>query len=498
MKKHYFFSPLLLVALFSVLSLQAQVYESTNAWGSFDHSAWKIEPQSMQNYVIAGNRFFEPNNTTLYMSEFSEFAQFTWTRSHNTGFVTANTFWKSFCKSSYPVGYFLVTSSGTSAYALVTNATGMKMWDKTSTMPTEIQFGGVCPAVNGGFIAVGSNNSGQAAVCKFDGYGNLLWTKTVGANFFAWTVKPAVGGGYVLAGTRTIAKIDGNGGTEWISTLNLPVSPDGSQYSYTEFEEILPLPTNDGFIVTGSCFSNSHSGAYTARFNYTGAQQWSKVNEAVNTSLAGTPVCWINNAVISGSNQITTSWRNGPVSTGGNLRYQHTSFTGTNIGGVGNMGNGIPVQEAFMTRAHQKFVVGGTRGSYQAAYAYAGPSTLSIAPVTSDDRDIPEADETLPKVNVHNSRAEVDPTQPNPTSRTFYVGLNVYPNPSTGRVSVGGTFEPNALLRVTDMQGRLVLERNLLGSERLIDLDLTGQNPGMYNVTMIGTANVVSKKVVIQ
>jgi len=496
--KQRIFLPIFLFVVLSTFSLQAQVFESTNTWGAFDHSAWKIEPQSMQNYVIAGNRFFEPSNTTLYISEFSEFAQFTWTRSHNTGLAQGNTFWKSFCKSSFPVGYFLVTSGGSSAYALITNATGMKMWDKTSTVANGTQFGGVCPAVNGGFIAVGSSNAGQAVVCKFDGYGNLLWTKSFGS-FFPWTVKPAGGGysGYVLAGTRNVVKIDANGNVEWSATLNLPVSPDGSQYTYTEFEEILPLPTNDGFIVTGSCFSNSHSGAYTARFSYTGAQVWSKVNETVNTALAGTPVCWINNAVVSGSNQITTSWRNGPVSTGGNLRYQHTSFTGTNIGGVGSMGNTIPVQEAFMTRAHQKFVVGGTRGGYSAAYAYAGPSTLSMAPVASEDRDIPEADETLPKVHVYNSRLEGD-TKPFPGSRTFYVGLNVYPNPSSGLVSVGGTFEPDALLRVTDMQGRLVLERNLRDGERLIDLNLSGQNAGVYTVTVIGTNNVLSQKVVIQ
>lgn len=503
MKKHYIFYPFMLIALFSVLSIQAQVFESTKTWGAFDHSAWKIEPQSMQNYVIAGNKFFQSQNTAIYMSEFSEFAQFTWSRTHTAaGYTSLQTFWKSFCKSSYPVGYFVV-SAGTSggsnkAYAMLTNATGHKMWDRTSDLPNGIEFGGVCPATNGGYVATGGNNQGNLIVCKFDSYGNLTWTQTLPVSGFGWSIKPAVGGGYVLAGTRTVAKVDIFGNFVSNTFLSLPVSPDGSQYTYTEFEEILPLPTNDGFIVTGSCFSNQHSGAYTARFSYSGAQVWSKVNEATNTSLAGTPVCWISSAVVSGSNQITTSWRNGPVSTGGNLRYQHTSFTGTNIGGVGNMGNTIPVQEAFMTRAHQKFVVGGTRGSYLAAYAYAGPSTLSIAPVTSDDRDIPEAGETLPTAHVYNSRADVDHTKPFPTSRLFYVGLNVYPNPSTGRVNVGGVFEPESYLRVTDITGRIVLEQNLTEGERLLDLDLTGQNPGVYTVSVIGKSAVVTQKVVIQ
>jgi hypothetical protein len=150
-----------LAAIFTS-SAQAQVFEGTNQWGAFDHSAWKIEPQAMQNYVIMGNKFFEPANNTLYMSEFNEWAQFnSWNRVHATG-ETLNTFWKNFCQSTFPVGYFAaVGASGNKVYAILTNATGHKLWDRVSTLPFAVQFGGACQATNGGYLACGSSKQWQ-------------------------------------------------------------------------------------------------------------------------------------------------------------------------------------------------------------------------------------------------------------------------------------------------------------------------------------------------
>jgi hypothetical protein len=137
------------------------------------------------------------------------------------------------------------------------------------------------------------------AVTKFDAYGVPQWTYEYPVSGFGWSIKPANGGGYVMAGTRSIVRIDVAGNLVWSTTLNLPVSPDGSAYSYTEFEEILPLTGENGFILTGSAFSNSNSGVYTARISWAGGVVWSRINDVVNTGLAGTPVCWVNNAVLA-------------------------------------------------------------------------------------------------------------------------------------------------------------------------------------------------------
>jgi len=503
----------LLVTLLFTASLSAQVFESTKVWFPQDHSAWKIEPQSVQGYVIAGSKFFEPANTDLYFSQFDEFGQFGWTRSHASGFTSLDVFWKSFCKSTSPVGFFSV-ASGTQggqhkAYALLVNSFGMKWWDRVSNLPEGITFGGVCIATNGGYIACGGNGEGNAAICKFDAYGNLEWSKTYPVSAFLWSVKPAVGGGYVAAGTRQVVRIDHLGNFNGSSTLTLPVSPDGSAYSYTEFEEILPLPTNDGFIVTGSAFSNSHSAAYSARFTYAGSQVWSRVHDAQNTNLAGTPVAWINNAVVSGSNEIVTSWRRGPVSTGGTMFFQKMNFGGTLIGAIGSMGNNIPVQEAFMTKAHGKYVVGGVRGTYSAVYAYAREFLPATGAQTNEEENLPTiAGSALlggrrQQISVINSQPEfeqgtaVEPGPWSPVSRVFYTDLSVYPNPTTGLVNIGGMLEPGAMLRVMDMTGRLVYERQIQEGERLINADLSNQAKGVYNVVVTGNNGVMTKKVVL-
>lgn len=119
---------MLLVAALFLMKLSAQtVFEGTLNWHNQAHSAWKIEPQSMTNYVIMGNRYFSSPNNQIHVSEFTEFAQYTsWNRVHSTT-ENLQTFWKNFCKSTFPVGYF--TANGTSTgkvYTMLTNATGQK------------------------------------------------------------------------------------------------------------------------------------------------------------------------------------------------------------------------------------------------------------------------------------------------------------------------------------------------------------------------------------
>ena len=506
------FSSLLLVALFA-LTTQAQVHESTKNWGAFNHSAWKIEPQSMQNYVIMGNKFFQGNNNTLYMSEFSEFAQFnSWNRVHATT-ETMQTFWKSFCKSTYPVGYFAVAQiNNNRVYAILTNATGHKMWDRISTLPFSVQYGGVCTASNGGYVACGTNdNTGELAVTKFDAYGVAQWTFDYPVSGFAWTIKQANGGGYVIAGTGNVIRIDVAGNFVWSRTINLPTSPDGSAYSYTEFEEILPLTGENGFIVTGSAFSNQNSGIYTARISWGGSQVWSRINDVVNTSGAGTPVCWVNNAVLAnGGSKVITSWRRGPVSPGGGLFAQTVNIADGAQGIVKSLNNSIPVQEAFATRAHGRLVIGGVRGSYSDVYAYANTTFLNenTAPqgIQLDETNI----ENVPTVSgfltsVRNAFPTFEKGKPvfeDPimtyASRTSYQDLTIFPNPSTGLVYVGGVMEVGANLRIFDLSGRLVMEKNIQEGDSMIDFDLSGQSKGIYTVQMVGTKYNVTRKFVIQ
>lgn len=507
------FSSLLLLALFAPAAQAQTVFEGTKDWHGSNHSAWKIEPQAMQNYVTMGNRFFEPNNNTLYMSEFNEFANFnSWTRAHVTG-QNLQTFWKSFTKSTYPVGFFAVAAAtnGTQAYAILTNATGQKLWDRVSALPFAMEYGGVTPASNGGYMAAGSTNNGNLAVSRFDAYGVEVWTNEYPVSGFGWTIKAASGGGYVIAGTREVIRIDLDGNLVWSRTLNLPVSPDGSAYSYTEFEEILPLSGEQGFVVTGSAFSNQTSGVYTARLTWSGGVSWIKINDAVNTSLPGTPVAWVNNAVLANGNQkVITSWRRGPVSAGGGLFAQTLNISDGSQGGIQGLNNTIPVQEAFATRAHGRLIIGGTRGTYSAAYAYANTVFLqnNTAPQgaqldETNIQNVPTVSGYLTSIrNAHPTYENGKPVFEDPimtfASRTSHQDLTIFPNPSTGLVYMGGVLEVGASLRVFDLSGRLVMEKNIQEGDSMIDFDLTGQPKGMYTVQMVGTKYNVTRKFIIE
>lgn len=495
------FAALFVLILFA-FQVSAQISENTYLWHNQSHSAWKVEPTSPFGYVITGSKFFSSPNTSIYMTGFDEFGVHQWTQTHATGFSSLQTFWKSFVKTPNGfVKYFVVSAGqqgGHKAYALAVNSYGMKFWDQASALPFGIEFGGVTNATNGGFIATGGTNTGQLAVVKFDNYGAIEWAYQLPVSGFGWTIAPAVGGGYVLAGTRMIVKIDHMGNFLSSTTLNLPASPSGA-YTYTEFEEITPMPDGQSFLLTGSCFSNSHSGVYTARVSYSGSVSWAKVNDEVNTAAAGTPVAWVNNAIIDNyGTEILTSWRRGPVSTGGTMYYQRMNFSGGNIGGITSMGNTIPVQEAFMTKAHGKYVVGGTRGSYSSVYSYVNAS-LAVGGDNIEERAETEPFvETNPllqlQTNVTNSR----PIFAYPASRVFMSKLRVFPNPSSGLVNVGGAIEPGALLRVISPVGNVVLERRIQPGETMLQLDLTRLGTGLYSVEMIGAAGVTSQKVVVE
>lgn len=508
---------LALCAIVCATALQAQIFEHTYNWGAFDHSAWKVAPQPGQGYVIVGGKFFEPANTNVYITKFDEFGVQGWTQTHNAaasgiGFSQLDVFWKSFCVSTYPPGYFIATS-GTKGgshqyYTVVTNQTGMKIYERFGALPEGITFGGVCPATNGGYVACGGNNEGQLSVVKFDAYGTMQWYAVYPVSGFGWTIQQANGGGYVIGSTdHTATRIDHLGNFVWSYGANPPLSQDGSAFTYSEFEEIVPLPSGQGFIMTGSTFSNSTSAVYLARFTWAGGVSWIRVPEQSNTALAGTPVSWSSSAIVNGSNEIITSWRTGPVSTGGTIRARRYDFAGTATTPNVSLGNTIPLQEGFLIKPHGKFVIGGTRGSYTAAYSWISTTIPTVAPQQTDDSSVPVAGTMFSgRINVNGlnglpefGKPEGNPVEYNPASRVFQTDLRVFPNPSDGGfVNIGGLLEAGAQLRVVSLTGQVVAHQEIQEGDSLIRLDLSGAAKGLYLVEMIGQENTVTKKVIIQ
>jgi hypothetical protein len=503
-------------ALLLTLSVNAQtIFENTYVWGAFDHSAWKALTNYPTGYVIAGSKFFEPANTNLYITGFNDFSQHQWTITHPTaqhGFTTLQTQWKAFTNMgtpSNPSGFFIATTgtrNGTSHYyTMQTNKTGQRTLERFGTLPAGSQFGGAVQATNGGFIVVGGTGNGDVAIWKFNPYGELEWSKVLPISGFAWTVQPANGGGYVIGSTgATVTRVDVAGNFVWSTEINLPISPDGSAYTYTEFEEILPLTnTAQGFIMTGSAFSNSTSAVYTARVNWNGTVAWAKINDAQNTALPGTPVAWSNSPIeVSGSTygtyEIIHTWRRGPVSAGGTLFAERMNIsTGAQLQ-KGSLLNSIPVQEAFTVRQYltSRVIIAGTRGGYSAAYSYA-TANLPYAAVAAEDRTEPTTEDPLKRLVIGGSNANPIFSTPG-TSRVFQSELQVWPNPVSGLLNVGGALEAGAWVRVVNAQGQVVAERQVAEGESQVQLVLGQLAKGLYQVQMAGKAGVSAKAVVVE
>jgi hypothetical protein len=79
----------------------------------------------------------------------------------------------------------------------------------------------------------------------------------------------------------------------------------------------------------------------------------------------------------------------------------------------------------------------------------------------------------------------------------FNSELRVFPNPSTGIVNIAGKIAPRATIRVTDMMGRIVMERPTGNGDQLLQLDLSSKGKGMYNVEMLSGNQWITNKVMI-
>ena len=101
-------------------------------------------------------------------------------------------------------------AGGEDVYLVRTNAAGDTLWTRTYGGPNSDEAHSVQVSADGGFVVAGSTHSFGAG--NFDGYlirtgprGELLWTKTLGGtgDDGAWSVAPAAGGGFFVAGYKS-------------------------------------------------------------------------------------------------------------------------------------------------------------------------------------------------------------------------------------------------------------------------------------------------------
>lgn len=289
MKKIY---PLFVFLTLLAAALSAQPIEHLyNVIPGLSQSAAKILPNTRGGYVIAGNveTSYTPGvNNKLYLLGMDREGVQTWVNSYTTS-AQLHQFSKSITQLSSASqaggsGYFMVCGGKTGAtpisFAVRTNPLGLELANTTSILPYEVTFHNVCNAINGGFVAVGvtgvsnwgNEQFGDAVIAKFNVQGNVLWTKklTLPAPFLrtygGYSIIPALDGGYIVAGDLLVWKVDVNGNQQWVKFLNIS--------NASRFDEIQPLPSGQGYLMTGS---TAGSDIYMAKLDNNGNLLMSKV-----------------------------------------------------------------------------------------------------------------------------------------------------------------------------------------------------------------------------
>jgi len=87
------------------------------------------------------------------------------------------------------------------------------------------------------------------------------------------------------------------------------------------------------------------------------------------------------------------------------------------------------------------------------------------------------------------------------SSLSLSESVNVFPNPTSGKVKVSYALVNNEVVNiaVTDMTGRVVANaNNLKGGLGFTEIDLGNFGSGIYNVTITNNGQTTTKKVVVQ
>jgi hypothetical protein len=79
------------------------------------------------------------------------------------------------------------------------------------------------------------------------------------------------------------------------------------------------------------------------------------------------------------------------------------------------------------------------------------------------------------------------------------IGLTLYPNPSQGKlVLTVRSVDKDMLLEVLDVQGKAILEHNLINASGRHELDLSTLPPGVYHLRLTGEKDSYLQKLVLQ
>jgi arginine repressor len=148
-------------------------------------------------------------------------------------------------------------------YVVKLDSSGNVVWTKTIGGNGYDYANSIIQSSDGGYVVAGYTYSFGAGVVDFyvvklDSSGNVVWTKTIGGNYYdyAYSITQSSDGGYVVAGYTDsfgagsadfyVVKLDSSGNVMWTKTIG----GSNSDYAYSIIQS-----SDGGYVVAGYTWS---------------------------------------------------------------------------------------------------------------------------------------------------------------------------------------------------------------------------------------------------
>ncbi len=375
-------------------------------------------------------------------------------------------------------GYFVagasVSSTGNkSGYAMKVDAAGSPVWYHANTILNNSRFNKGCATADGGFVATGSTLYGLSKdlfVVKYDSSGNVKWSKRSAAagNQEGNSVTATSDGGCIIAGSNSsdgsvnstdllLVKLDSSGATQWSKTYN---------YLYEDVATDITALANGHFAV--SFYSNSTD--LTAPVRSIGFLD-------VNSSgVPGTASYYGGNTLDNLSNAIVPTNDGGFILAGVTYEYEPKGDAILIKTDASGGTHSCFIHPASFTAS--SFVLTDSAGStvssvlpnYSSVAINPGPYTTSYSPICFDLL-VPEQDHAT--------------------------SFNLYPNPVQSELTIRfNGIHPTETLSISDMYGRIILQRSIRSGESSIEFPGEIFKQGIYQVELRSEKEITIRKFV--
>jgi hypothetical protein len=261
----------------------------TKSFGAGDWDMYVVKLDSSGNVVwtktIGGSDWDEANS--IIQSSDGGYVVAGWTRSFGAGDIyvvkldsSGNVVWTKTIGGSYldvalsiiqssDGGYVVSGLTGSFGavvvdfYVVKLDSSGNVVWTKTIGGNGYDYANSIIQSSDGGYVVAGYTYSFGAGVVDFyvvklDSSGNVVWTKTIGGNYYdyAYSITQSSDGGYVVAGYTDsfgagsadfyVVKLDSSGNVMWTKTIG----GSNSDYAYSIIQS-----SDGGYVVAGYTWS---------------------------------------------------------------------------------------------------------------------------------------------------------------------------------------------------------------------------------------------------